>query len=958
MKKWILLLLCVLFVGLLVTANAETVGGTAFWTYGYGFDGGSKNIFWSLDLSTGTMRISGTGGWGNYWLGHVPWGEGLGRYLVSGDEYAPAKDYRSSIKTVIIEDGVTSIADLAFNGCGNLLSVTIPESVTHIGESAFNGCSSLTTIKLPSKLKTIANSAFKDCTALQTCNIPATVSSIGEEAFRKTTSLRQMVCYGDLGNKAFYESGIRSIEVHNCSVIGEQVFYECKNLSSASLLCDITKIPVETFRKCSSLTKVNIPATVTSIEESAFENDTALTSISIPDSVNTIGYRAFAGSGLLSVTIPDSVAIMDIEVFQYCTNLQKATLSSQLGTIPKGTFYQCTSLMNVTIPEGPSILGEYALQNCSSLTSLTLPESIQIIQDRALDGCKALGSISMSDKVSSIGEKALGNCSSLTVFSVPGGVNMLSRDVLVSSGIKALVLPASVTTIDRNALGGCKNLQNVFYEGSEQDRSAITIGKDNDQLGRAIWHYQEKVSLKDISNIWKTTYKWNDDFSEVTGTAVCAFKSSHTITETVERADSRTIREATCVTEGEVEYTSKRFDNSLFSVQKTTASLPMKSHNWKDPEYTWSDDNSKVTAVVECREGDHPETETVGTTYQVIKDPDFQVEGEGLYTSAAFKNDLFSIQEKRVSIPALTERVRIDEENFPDKNFRDFVTRYDKDKSGRLGDEELEAVTEMDCGRRSIASLKGIGFFSKLTKLDCAQNELTSLDLSQLTLLEELRCGNNKIKELDLSSNTALKDLNCEYNELQSLIVSGCENLTHIVVWHNQLSELNLNQNTELVWLDASNNQLTALDVSENTKLETLYTEHNKLSELDVSNCTVIAECVQSRPRTKSDKYDCDGYTPAGSIYFRLLVDYNVKVICDNNSQADPLPGDVNEDGVVDGRDVIRLMKYLADEIDETTNEIFEINTVNSDVNKDDKVDELDLLRLMKYLSGAISALQ
>ena len=64
------------------------------------------------------------------------------------------------------------------------------------------------------------------------------------------------------------------------------------------------------------------------------------------------------------------------------------------------------------------------------------------------------------------------------------------------------------------------------------------------------------------------------------------------------------------------------------------------------------------------------------------------------------------------------------------------------------------------------------------------------------------------------------------------------------------------------------------------------------------------------------------------------------------------LPGDVNADGVVDGRDTIRLMNYLAEETDPETGEQFVIHENNADVNGDAEVNEVDLLRLVRYLGG------
>ena len=68
--------------------------------------------------------------------------------------------------------------------------------------------------------------------------------------------------------------------------------------------------------------------------------------------------------------------------------------------------------------------------------------------------------------------------------------------------------------------------------------------------------------------------------------------------------------------------------------------------------------------------------------------------------------------------------------------------------------------------------------------------------------------------------------------------------------------------------------------------------------------------------------------------------------------KLEAMPGDVNKDGIVDGRDPIRLMKYLAGEIDPETKEVYEIHEDNADVTGDGKVDERDLLRLVRYLGG------
>lgn len=76
---------------------------------------------------------------------------------------ASAFNGKSTLETIIIPEGVTSIGYRAFYTCDGLTSVIIPESVTSIGDSAFFGCSSLTSVNIPDSVTSIGNRAFDKC---------------------------------------------------------------------------------------------------------------------------------------------------------------------------------------------------------------------------------------------------------------------------------------------------------------------------------------------------------------------------------------------------------------------------------------------------------------------------------------------------------------------------------------------------------------------------------------------------------------------------------------------------------------------------------------------------------------------------------------------------------------------------------------------------------------------------
>ena len=89
----------------------------------------------------------------------------------------------------LILQGVESIEDYAFWGCGNLTNIIIPNGVTRIGYSAFYRCTSLTNITIPNSVTSIGDFAFNECTSLTNIAIPDSVTSIGDHAFYKCDSL-------------------------------------------------------------------------------------------------------------------------------------------------------------------------------------------------------------------------------------------------------------------------------------------------------------------------------------------------------------------------------------------------------------------------------------------------------------------------------------------------------------------------------------------------------------------------------------------------------------------------------------------------------------------------------------------------------------------------------------------------------------------------------------------------
>ncbi len=205
-------------------------------------------------------------------------------------------------------------------------------------------------------------------------------------------------------------------------------------------------------------------------------------------------------------------------------------------------------------------------------------------------------------------------------------------------------------------------------------------------------------------------------------------------------------------------------------------------------------------------------------------------------------------------------------ENFPDANFRSAVESFmGVGPGGSFTAAEAAAKTGMfDCSSLGISDLTGIEYFTGIGALNCANNALTSLDVSSNTVLQELQCqhndvlatlnisglsdliylycNGNRLSTLDLTDSPNLQRLACGYNELDSLDVSTLANLERLYCQHNNLTTLNVSNSPNLQTLYCEYNALTGLTIPNNSSLYYFNCESNNLTSLAVSNCSNLRQ--------------------------------------------------------------------------------------------------------------------
>ena len=185
--------------------------------------------------------------------------------------------------------------------------------------------------------------------------------------------------------------------------------------------------------------------------------------------------------------------------------------------------------------------------------------------------------------------------------------------------------------------------------------------------------------------------------------------------------------------------------------------------------------------------------------------------------------------------------IAINEKNFPDENFRDYVAgEWDKNQDKYFSPSEIANAKWISCDNKEISNLKGIEFFTNIWLLECYYNNLTTIDLSNNKKLSYINCHHNQLNELDVSGLPLLETFYCGHNALPSIDMSKNEKLEDFDCQDNHLDTLNVSQNKELVKLSCGTNNLTELDVRENKKLKELSCYESKLSNLDLRNQTEL----------------------------------------------------------------------------------------------------------------------
>lgn len=401
MKKLISMLFAILMLASLTTGLALNAGALTVVTNPtekpIGAEG--SDLSWTLD-EDGTLTISGTGDMiKSNSSGNMPWSNSL-----------------DQIKSVVIEDGVTSVSGYAFNGCKNLKTIRLADSIRAFGYYCFGNCPSLESAVIPANCTTVLTGLFKNCPALHDLQSRSAEFPVENGAlYNRDKTQILATCNAPTGSFVIPETVTNVYGgLTNLTNITELVLPDRLNFETSDLL------------GCTSLQAYRVSETNGryKVVDGVLYNKSGTSVVAypcgkegpylFPENVTSISKHAFACAQKLDeMTIPQQVTNIDSCAFQRMPALRKITILGEVKTLNSSTFSYDTALAEVHLPDGMLRLDSACFNSCSALTSLVVPDGVSAVEDRSFQDCKTLKELVFPSTLTRIGSLCFNHCYAL-----------------------------------------------------------------------------------------------------------------------------------------------------------------------------------------------------------------------------------------------------------------------------------------------------------------------------------------------------------------------------------------------------------------------------------------------------------------------------------------------------------------------------------------------------------------
>lgn len=344
-----------------------------------------------------------------------------------------------SLSKVVIKDGLTVLKS-AFGGCSAITSIQLPATLTEVSGGAFSGMSILPELTLPESVTKVGKGFIDGCTALKKLKVMAAVPPTAEADFFKQETYQNVELLVPEDALQAYEdhvawSNFKKITsfkqikfdgVYHVEVPGtlDSLMADKKaELVNVKVTGTIDSRDYRVFKtSCPKLEYLDLGEAqivaykswkANQLEGEAFSGMKTLKQIILPNGVEQITSRCFQGSGLTSISFPESLKQLDIYSFAFCPELELVELPGSLQKMENYSFVSNPKIKKVVMKEGMTNIGAYAFRNCPSLTDIEWPSTMKVVNGGAFGKCTSLEKLNLPASVDSVGNGIVEGCTKL-----------------------------------------------------------------------------------------------------------------------------------------------------------------------------------------------------------------------------------------------------------------------------------------------------------------------------------------------------------------------------------------------------------------------------------------------------------------------------------------------------------------------------------------------------------------
>lgn len=263
-------------------------------------------------------------------------------------------------------------------------------NVVSIGPHAFLGSTTLKTLSIPDGISTISAEAFASCPNLTSVEIGATVSYIGSRAFADCKSLIDVTFKGVLNNiesDAFYNTSWISGSSSEFVMLGGTTLLKYNGTAEKVIVPqNVESIAANAFAYNAAVKEIILPEGLEKIGDNAFVHCYSLKDISIPKTVSHIGAGAFDDTVWMYNQESDFVVVNGI-LISYKGGESHVELPKGITAIGAGAFMANENLLSVHLPDSVIYIDSMAFGGCENLLQLNIPDSVEWIDEYAFASC-------------------------------------------------------------------------------------------------------------------------------------------------------------------------------------------------------------------------------------------------------------------------------------------------------------------------------------------------------------------------------------------------------------------------------------------------------------------------------------------------------------------------------------------------------------------------------------------